>query len=77
MTFTDIDSMKTYSFLWNENNGEKANCEAATAQRMFLQAKKSEGVEHVNLFCNRCGGQNQNRAIFMAGDICGRAALGQ
>ena len=57
--------MNTYSFMWNENEAEKASCEVATSMQKFLEIKRAEGKQCINLFSDRCGGQNQNRMVFI------------
>ena len=65
LTVTEINNMNTYSFLRNENEAEKASCEVATSVLKFLEIKRAEGKQCINLFSDRCGGQNQNRMMFI------------
>ena len=65
LTVTEIDTMKTYAFLWNEHEAEKGSCEVATCIYKFLEAKSREGKKIIYLFSDRCGGQNQNRMVFL------------
>ena len=52
--------MNTYSFLWSEHENEKGSCEVATSVQKFLETKKAEGKEYINLFADPCGARNQN-----------------
>ena len=55
--------MKTFAFLWNENEAMKGSCEIATAVSEFLLVKSNDSAKIIYLFCDRCGGQNKNRMI--------------
>ena len=63
LTVTEIDNMTTYAYLWSEQEAAKGSCEVSTGVLKFLQEKKKEGKEYINPFCDRCGGQNQNRMM--------------
>ena len=63
LTVTEIDNMKTYAFLWNEEQAGKGSCEVSTCVYKFLKAKEDEGAKVVYLFADRCGGQNSNRMM--------------
>ncbi len=65
LTVTEIDNMCTYAYLWTEDQGAKGSCEVSTCIELFLKEKRKNGVEEVNLFSDRCGGQNQNRMVFI------------
>ena len=45
--------------MWSECEAEKGSCEVGTVQKN-LETKKAEGKEYINLFADRCEGQNQN-----------------
>ena len=64
-TVTEIDTMATFSYLWNEHECEKGSCEVATGVRRFIQAKSECGIKCFNFFSDRCGGQNANRMMFI------------
>ena len=55
--------MKTFAFLWNENEALKGSCEIATAVSEFSLVKSNDSAKIIYLFCDRCGGQNKNRMI--------------
>ena len=66
LTVTEINNMNTYSFLWNENEAEKASCEVATSVLKFLEIKRAKGKQCINLLSDRCDwSQNQNRMVFI------------
>ena len=65
-TVTEIDTMFTYAFLWNEHECKKGSCEIATCLRLFLKNCAEKGIKKVYLLCDCCGGQNQNRPVFIA-----------
>ena len=52
LTVTEINTMKTYAYLWNEHEVAKGSCEVATCVLKFLKAKKEEGAMIVYLFCD-------------------------
>ena len=64
-TITDIVSMETSCYFWTEAECQKGSCEVATSLLQFLKAKSEKGVTRFELFCDRCGGQNNNRMIFV------------
>ena len=57
--------METSCFFWNEAQCQKGSCEVATSLYLWLKAKCEEGVTKFELFCDRCGGQNNNRMVFI------------
>ena len=57
--------MNTYPLLWSEHEAEKGSCQVATSVQKFLETKKAEGKEYINLFADQCGGQNKNRMMFI------------
>ncbi|XP_077967084.1 uncharacterized protein LOC144420984 [Styela clava] len=63
-TVTDIQSMQTSCYLWNEVEGRKGSCEIATAVFRYLSSLTTT-VKTVQLFCDRCSGQNNNRAMIV------------
>lgn len=64
-TITDIVSMETSCFFWNEAQCQKGSCEVATSLYLWLKTKCQQGVTKFELFCDRCGGQNNNRMVFI------------
>ena len=67
LTVTEIDSMKTHAYLWNEYEAKKGSCEVASAVRDFIKKVSANGEESkvANLFSDKCGGQNLNRMVFV------------
>ena len=51
LTITEIDSMTTYCYLWNEHEGNKGSC--ASAVFRFIGKKAEEGKKVISLFCDR------------------------
>ena len=66
LTFTELNNMNTYAFLWNEHEAKKGSCEIATGLVKFLAHKAREGKKEFQLYSDKCGGQNLNRMIFIA-----------
>jgi hypothetical protein len=64
-TITELDNMQTACYFWNEAECKKGSCEIATSLQSYLIKKSKEGVKKFNLFSDRCGGQNNNRMIFV------------
>ena len=64
-TITELDNMNTASFFWNESDCQKGSCEIATSLEKFIKKRSEEGIKEFYLFCDRCGGQNNNRMIFV------------
>ena len=63
---TDINTMETSCYIWNEEQAEKRSCEIATCCRMFLATKRNQGCTKLHLFSDRCNGQNSNRMVLIA-----------
>ena len=57
--------MRRKCYLWNETNGAKGSREVASAIFAYLQDLRKSGVKKVDLFCDRCVGQNANRIVFV------------
>jgi hypothetical protein len=55
--------MKTYAFLWNEEQAGKGSCEACTCIFEFLKIKQRNGANVRYIFYDRCGGQKSNRMM--------------
>ncbi|XP_057305163.1 uncharacterized protein LOC130642101 [Hydractinia symbiolongicarpus] len=69
-TITELDNMDTYCYFWNESQCRKGSVEVATCLKKFIQKRSEDGIRDFFLFCDRCGGQNNNRMIFiMLSDI--------
>lgn len=69
-TVTELDNMKTSCYFWNEADCQVGSCEVATCLQKFIQKRAVEGINEFNFFCDRCGGQNNNRMMFvMLSDI--------
>ena len=66
LTMTDINTMETSCYIWNEEQAEKGSCEIATCCRMFLATKRNEGCTKLHMFSDRCSGQNSNRMVLIA-----------
>ena len=64
-TVTELNNMNTYCYLWNEHECAKGSCEIATGLRKFIEIKHAEGAKKIFFFSDRCGGQNQNRMVFL------------
>ena len=64
-TITELDNMSTYCYFWNESECRKGSCEIATAIMQYLIRGSEKGVKIFNLFCDRCGGQNNNRMVLL------------
>ena len=64
-TVTNINTMETSCFLWTEVEAKKGACEVATSYKRYIKAKANEGVKKIHGFCDRCGGQNNNRMIIL------------
>jgi len=64
-TVTELHSMKTTCFLWNECEGKKGSCEVATCLLQFLSRAHSNNVKKVQFFCDRCCGQNSNCMVYL------------
>jgi len=62
-TITDITSMETHCYVWHEGEAAKGSSEVATCLQQFLQQTQETNV---NLFSDRCGGQNSNRMVIIA-----------
>ena len=75
LTVTEIDTLTTFSYLWNEHEAEKASCEVSTGVFKFIETKSMMGVKCFHLFADRCGGQNQNRMMNMLSDCISRFDL--
>ena len=63
LNLLEINNMKTFSFLWNENEAMKGSCEIATAVTEFLLVKSNDSAKIIYFFCDWCGGQNKNQMI--------------
>lgn len=64
-TVTELESMSTYCYFWSENECQKGSCEVASSLERFLSKKNEVGVNEFHFFSDRCGGQNNNRMIFV------------
>ena len=65
-TITDIETMTSECFIWNEEQANKGSCEIATCCQLFLVKKRAAGISKCHLFADRCGGQNCNRMVVIA-----------
>ena len=65
LTITDVATMETKCLLWNETEGAKGACEVASVVFSYLKQLTSFNVKTVNLFADRCGGQNVNRFVLI------------
>ena len=63
-TVTELN-MTTSCYFWSESECNKGSCEVATALKNYLIKKHKEGIKRFHLFSDRCGGQNNNRMIFV------------
>ena len=57
--------MSTWCYFWSESECQKGSCEIATALEKYITERKENGVSKFHLFSDRCGGQNNNRMIFV------------
>ena len=64
-TVTELNTMNTYCYLWNECEGAKGSCEMATGVQNFISIKQNEGAKKIYFFSDRCGGQNLNRYMII------------
>lgn len=63
-TMTNIRSMDTHAYMWDETEANKGACEVASM--VFDYLKELPDVVHtVHLFSDRCGGQNNNRMMLV------------
>ena len=65
-TVTDIKHMKTLCYVWHEGEAKKGSAEIGSSLQDFLKWAVNEGAKIVNLFADRCGGQNSNRMVIAA-----------
>lgn len=65
-TITDIASMVTHCFVWHEGEAQKGSSEIATCLQTYTRWVKSQDVDILSLFSDRCGGQNSNRMVVIA-----------
>ena len=65
LTITDINSMTTHCYLWDESHAKKGACEVASSVLKFLEKMKSRGKTNIHLFSDRCTGQNNNRMVIV------------
>lgn len=64
-TVTEINNMNTTCYFWSEFECQKGSCEIATSIQKFINNKVSDGFDEFCFFCDRCGGQNNNRMMFI------------
>ena len=57
--------MNTVCYLWNETQAKNVSCEVATGVLKFLTQLDQQGKNIVQLFCDRCCGQNNSRTTVM------------
>ena len=62
-TVTDITTMKTHCFVWHEGEAGKGSSEIGTCLTKYIRQVEAKKV---NLFSDRCGGQNNNRMVAIA-----------
>ena len=65
LTVTELNTLRTSCYLWNESDGQKGSCEVATCLTRYVDGVIAEGMKRLTLFSDRCGGQNNNRMIFV------------
>jgi len=64
-TVTELDSMSTWCYFWSESECQKGSCEVATSLEKFVSARKENRIDKFHFFSDRCGGQNNNRMVFV------------
>ena len=64
-TVTELDSMSTWCYFWSESECQKGSCEVATSLEKFISARNEIGIKKFHFFSDRCGGQNNNRMVFV------------
>ena len=64
-TITELESMDTHCYFWNESECRKGAVEVATSLERFIKKRTAEGIKEIYLFCDRCGGQNNNRMLYV------------
>ena len=62
-TVTDITNMETFCYVWHEGEAAKGSCEVGSCLQKYLG---QTDATKVNLFSDRCGGQNSNRPTIVA-----------
>ena len=65
-TVTDIQDMLTLCYVWHEGEANKGSAEIGSSLQDFLKWAVKKGAKIVNLFADRCGGQNSNRMVILA-----------
>ena len=64
-TITNIANMETYCYFWTEAECQKGSCEVATGLLKYIADNSKKGVKRFEFFSDRCGGQNNNRMVFI------------
>ena len=64
-TVTELDSMSTWCYFWSESECQKGSCEVATSLEKFISARNEIGIKKIHFFSDHCGGQNNNRMVFV------------
>ena len=64
-TVTELDNMSTWCYFWSEHECERGACEISTGLFKYLVTRRNAGITDFHLFSDRCGGQNNNRMLFV------------
>ena len=65
-TVTDIQNMITTCYVWHEGEANKGSAEIGSCLQDFVAEAEGKGAKVMNLFADRCGGQNSNRMVIIA-----------
>jgi len=57
--------MSMWCYFWSEHECERGACEISTGLFKYLVTRRNAGITDFHLFSDRCGGQNNNRMLFV------------
>ena len=65
LSITELDSMVTRCYIWDESQAKKGSCEVSSIVFKFLKEMHLAGKKVIHFFSDRCGGQNNNRMVLV------------